>query len=177
MKKLLFALLAVAMMFTACEEEWVDVDQLAGLSVSEYNGFSGLTAVRNEAGDLDFEVKFVYDASVWVNFDSFKFYYTINKAWTDAEFAEAIELDDAGITPNLIEDHRVSMEIEVPAADNMYAFTIPYSDIAVGDDLRFYFRGYTKDAEGEKNKMYYTPVGNETFEKDNYSEWTVLTVK
>jgi plastocyanin len=181
MKKFLFAILAVAVMFTACDDDedeaFVDVDQLQGLTITDYNGFSGLTAVRNDVGDLKFDVTFVYDASVWVTFDSFKFYYTLNQDFTDAEWTAAIELDDEDIEPNLIADHRVSMEIDIVAADNMYSFTIPAADVKVGDDLRFYFRGYTKDVDGEKNKMYYTGTGDETFEKDIYSEWTVLTVK
>ena len=180
MKKFLLAIAMVSVLFTACEKDeevFVEADQLEGLTVTDYNGFSGLTAVRNESGDLEFDIMYQYDAVVWVTFDSFKFYYTINQDFTNDAWTEAIALDDEDIEPNLIADHRVSMEIDIAAADNMYSFTIPAADVKVGDELRIYFRGYTKDVDGEKSKMYYTPTGNATFEKDIYSQWTVLTVK
>ena len=173
MKKVLFAIFAVAVMFTACEKEFENVDQLEGLSISDYNGFSGLTAIRNEAGYLVFDIKY---ESPNTDFNSVKFYYTLNKDFTDAEWATAVEEDDAG-TSTTLEDHRTSLEIEVPADDNMYSFSIAPEDIKVGDVLRCYYRGYTYDADGEKAKKYYSPVGDDTFDHDIFSQWTVLTVK
>ena len=179
MKKFLFAILAVAVMFTACDDDddvFVEVNQLKGLTVTDYNGFSGLTVVRNEVGDLEFDVMYEYNATVLVNFNSVKLYYTLNKNFTDAEWTTAVEEDDEG-TSTTLEDNRVTLEIDIAAADNMYSFTIPAADVNVGDVLRLYFRGYAKDIDGEKAKEYYSPTGNDTFDHDIFSGWTVLTVK
>ncbi len=181
MKKILFAILAVSMLFTACEKDdevvvpevFVDVDLLDGLSVSDYKGFSGLTVIRNEAGDLVFDVTYT---TTNTDFNSVKLYYTLNKDFTDAEWTAAVEEDDEG-TSTTLEENRVDIEIDVPAADSKYSFTIAAADVKVGDVIRCYFRGYTKDADGEKVKEYYSPVGNDTFDHDVFSGWTVLTVK
>ncbi|MEN8250468.1 MAG: hypothetical protein ABFS32_16155 [Bacteroidota bacterium] len=180
MKKFLFAILAVAVLFTACEkdEDFVDVDQLKDLTITDYNGFSGLTVVREENGDLVYDVKYEYDAAVYELFNSVKLYYTVNCDFTDAEWTQAVADDDEGIEPNLLADNRVSLEIEDPADDNMYSFTIPAAEVNKADVLRLYFRGYAKDTVlSVKNKMYYSPTGNDTFDHDVYSQWTVLTVK
>lgn len=178
MKKFLLATAMVAVLFTACEEdEVVEVDQPQELVITDYNGFSGLTVVRTVSGDLNFDVKYEYDADVWVNFDGVKLYYTLNKDFTDAEWTEAIALDDEGIEPNLIADDRVTLEIDILADDSMYSFTIAAADVNVGDVVRCYFRGYTKDVDGEKAKEYYAPSGDDTFDHDVYSQWTSFTVK
>lgn len=178
MKKFLLAILAVTVLFSACdkEEEFVDVDQLSDLTISAYNGFSGLTAVRQESGDLVFDIEFEYDVAATSSFNDVKFYYTLNKDFTDAEWATAVEEDDLG-TSTTLEDNRVTLEIDIPADDNKYSFTIPAVEVSEGDVIRCYFRGYTKDLDGEKLKMYYSPVGNDTFDHDTFSQWTTITVK
>ena len=180
MKKFLFAIVAVAILFTGCEEDEdpvVEVDQSQELTITDYNGFSGLTVIRTVSGDLNFDVKYEYDASILVEFNSVKLYYTLNKDFTDAEWTEAIVLDDAGTEPNLIADDRVDIEIDMPADDSMYSFTIASADVKVGDVIRCYFRGYAKDALGDKTKEYYAPSGDNTFDHDVYSQWTTFTVK
>ena len=179
MKKFLLVMVAVSMLFTGCDKddetvEEVEVDQPQELVITDYNGFSGLTVIRTVSGDLNFDVKYTTSNT---DFNSVKLYYTLNSDFTDAEWTQAVADDDEGVLPNLLEDHRVTIEIDIPADDSMYSFTIAAADVKVGDVVRCYFRGYTKDAEGEKVKEYYAPSGDDTFDHDVYSQWTSFTVK
>jgi len=172
MKKFLFAIATVSLFFTGCKKDDNKVeekDQPQELTINDYNGFSGLTVIREVAGELKFDVKF---ESSNPTFKSVKLYYTINKEYTDAEWTVFV---DAG---NEDENGRVTLEIAEKADDNMYAFSIPKADYKIGDAIRLYFRGYTKDDAGDKDKKYYAPSGTaDTFDHDLYSTWTKFTVK
>ena len=140
------------------------------------NGFSMLNITNvNADGDLQFNITYEYDETAEPTFKDVRLYYSINKDLTDAEFTQYIDEDDAGDPTNL-DATRLELEIDVKAADDKYAFTIPATDIASGDVIRFYFRGYTKDGAGEKVKRYFTPSQDESFDRDTYSQWTLLTV-
>ncbi|MCK5788614.1 MAG: hypothetical protein KAH32_06425 [Chlamydiia bacterium] len=181
MKKFLLAIATVSILFTGCnkdDDKVEEKDQPQEITITDYNGFSGLTVIREVAGDLVFDVKYEYNADILVNFNSVKLYYTLNSDFTDAQWTEAIDLDDAGTTPNLLDDHRVTIEIEDPTDDSMYSFTIAAADVKVGDVVRLYFRGYAKDIDGNKSKDYYAPSATaDTFDHDLYSTWTEFTVK
>ena len=139
------------------------------------NGFSGLV-IGNEAGsDLTFDVTYEYDVVANPTFKSVKLYYTIDKDYTDAEWAQAVADDDAGETGTLL-DNRIDIEIDVMATDNKYSFSIPAADVNAGEIIRFYFRGYTKDVDGEKVKEYFTEGQGAEFDHDIYSQWAELTV-
>ena len=171
MKKFLLAIATVSILFTGCnkdDDKVEEKDQPQEITITDYNGFSGLTIIREVAGDLKFDVKFT---STNPEFKGVKLYYTLNEEHSDAEwlvFVDAGTEEDGG---------RVTLEIDEIAADEMYAYTIAAADVKVGDVVRLYFRGYTKDAAGDKDKKYYAPSGNDTFDHDVYSEWSSFTVK
>ncbi|MCK5788786.1 MAG: hypothetical protein KAH32_07295 [Chlamydiia bacterium] len=146
----------------------VEEDQPQEITITDYNGFSGLTVIRKVAGDLEFDVMF---ETTNPEFKGVKLYYTLNEEHSDAEwtvFVDAETEEDGG---------RVTLEIDVKADDNKYSYTIPAADVKVGDVVRLYFRGYTKDAAGDKDKKYYAPSLNDTFDHDVYSQWSKFTVK
>ena len=176
MKKFLLAIATVSILFTGCnkdDDKVEEKDQAQELTITDYNGFSGLTVIREVAGDLKFDVKY---STTNPEFKSVKLYYTLNSDFTDAEWTQAVADDDAG-TPSDTFDARVTLEIDVIAADEMYAYTIDAADVKVGDVVRLYFRGYTKTDGGDKDKKYYAPSGNDTFDHDVYSQWSKFTVK
>jgi len=178
MKKFLFAIATVSLFFTGCKKDDNKVeekDQPQELTITDYNGFSGLTVIREVAGDLKFDVKF---ESANPTFKSVKLYYTLNSDFTNEQWNKAVADDDA--KPPIqsdVFDARKDIAIEEIAEDNMYSFTIAAADVKVGDVVRCYFRGYTKDADGKKDKKYYSPSGDDTFDHDIYSQWTSFTVK
>ena len=174
MKKFLFAIATVSILFTGCDKDDEKVDQPQELVITDYNGFSGLTVIRKVSGDLVFDVKYT---TTNTDFNSVKLYYTLNSDFTDAEWTQAVDDDDNDVLPNLLDDNRVTLEIDILADDSMYSFTIAAADVQVGDVVRCYFRGYTKDAEGDKVKEYYSPSGDDSFDHDLYSQWTEFTVK
>ena len=144
-------------------------------TVIPVNGFSKLNITNTTGSDLKFDITYEYDVAN-PEFNSVKLYYTINSDFTDAEWTQAVADDDASI-PSTIFDARVSIEIDVKADDNKYSFSIPIADIAAGDVVRYYFRGYTKDTAGEKVKDYFSPSQDGSFDHDIYSQWTLETVK
>ena len=143
--------------------------------VGPINGFSELAITNTAGADLKFDVKYEYD-STNPDFKSVKLYYSINKDISDADWTSYVAEDDAGDSSN-IDANRMDIEIDVKSADDMYSFSIPTADIKSGDVIRYYFRGYTKNAAGDKVKDYYSPSQDTSFDHDVYSQWTLETVK
>jgi len=140
------------------------------------NGFSMLNITNlTGSGDLQFDVKYEYDETQEPTFKNVRLYYSINKDLTDAEYQQFLDEDDAGDSENL-DATRKELELDVKASDNMYRFVIPADSITTGDVVRFYFRAYTKDANGDKVKRYFTPSQDENFDRDTYSQWSDVTV-
>lgn len=135
------------------------------------NGFSQYFTTTPTGGtDLTLNVTYEYDEAVQVEFKDVKMYYTINDTYTDAEWAVFV---DAGTESD---NGRNSFEIVNKSADNKYSFTIPADSLSSGDQLRVYFRGYTKNASGTKLKNYFTPDFDDTFDHDIYSQWSVINI-
>ena len=143
--------------------------------VSSVNGFSNLKITNTTGADLVFDVTYEYDAAN-PSFKGVKFYYSVNKDISDDDWKKYIAEDDAGDSSN-IDANRNDIAIGDKAADNKYSFTIPAADIKTGDVVRYYFRGYTKNADGDKLKDYYSPSQDENFDHDVYSQWALETVK
>ncbi|MCK5907993.1 MAG: lamin tail domain-containing protein [Flavobacteriales bacterium] len=139
------------------------------------NGFSKLNITNTAGSDLKFDITYEYD-SANPTFKSVKLYYSINKDISDADWTTYVAEDDAGDSSN-IDANREDIEIAAKAGDDKYSFSIPVADIAAGDVVRYYFRGYTKDAADEKVKDYFSPSQGENFDHDIYSQWTLETVK
>ncbi len=140
---------------------------------AQVNGFSDLVIGNVEGSDITFDVTYEYDATN-PTFKSVKLYYTLNSDFTDAEWTQAVLDDDEG-TPSTIFDARVDIEIDDKADDDKYSFSIPAADVTKGDIIRFYFRGYTKNVDGDKEKDYYTPDQGAEFDHDIYSQWSLMT--
>ncbi|MCK5782022.1 MAG: T9SS type A sorting domain-containing protein [Flavobacteriales bacterium] len=131
----------------------------------QVNGFSNLAITNTEGSDITFDVTYEYDVAN-PDFKSVKLYYTINKDYTDAEWLVFVDAGTEG------DNGRVTEEIDEKADDNKYSFSIPAANVTKGDIIKFYFRGYTKNADGDKEKEYFTPDQGSEFDHDVYSEWS-----
>ena len=138
----------------------------------QVNGFSGLVIGNTEGSDITFDVTYEYPVAN-PTFKSVKLYYTLNSDFTDAEWTQAVADDDAG-TPSTIFDAREDIEIDAKTDDNKYSFSIPSADVTKGDIIRFYFRGYTKNTAGDKEKDYYSQDQGAEFDHDVYSQWSKI---
>ena len=139
----------------------------------QVNGFSDLTTGNTEGSDITFDVTYEYDVAN-PTFKSVKLYYTINSDFTDAEWTQAVADDDAGIS-SAIFDARIDIAVDAKSADDKYSFSIPTASVTKGDVIRFYFRGYTKNTDGDKEKDYFTPDQGAEFDHDIYSQWSKIT--
>lgn len=140
----------------------------------QVNGFSNLVIENTTEGtDVVFDVTYEYDEAN-PTFKNVKFYYTINANHTDAEWTQAVEDDDNDIQSDVF-DTRKSVEIDVKADDNKYSFSIPSSELVTDDIIRFYFRGYTKNTDGDKEKEYFSPDKGSEFDHDVYSQWSSIS--
>ena len=143
-------------------------------SFGQINGFSNLVIENTASTDIVFNVKYEYNADN-PTFKDVKLYYTINKDFTDEQWATFVEEDDNGNSTN-IDENRVDIKIDEKADDDMYSFSIPAADVEADDVIRFYFRGYTKNSEDDKEKDYFTPDADAEFDHDVYSQWSTLIV-